>query len=80
MFLVLPYWPMKSPRCWEVPALSVMRGFRLFLFYGLALVMGLLWSAEAGYSLGLTVLLLACLVGVAALWWAQARALRQRRQ
>ncbi|MEY3913384.1 MAG: Tol-Pal system protein TolB, partial [Pseudomonadota bacterium] len=31
---------MKSPRCWEVPALSVMRGFRLFLFYGLALVMG----------------------------------------
>ena len=44
------------------------------------LIMGLLWSAEAGYSLGLTVLLLACLVGVAALWWAQARALRQRRQ
>ena len=43
------------------------------------LIMGLLWSAEQGYSLGLSVLLLACLIGVAALWWAQARALRQRR-
>jgi predicted MFS family arabinose efflux permease len=42
------------------------------------LLMGLLWSADKGYSLGLAVLLLACLVGVAALWWAQARALRQR--
>lgn len=42
------------------------------------LLMGLLWSADKGYSLGLVVLLLACLVGVAALWWAQARALRQR--
>jgi hypothetical protein len=43
------------------------------------LIMGLLWSADTGYSLGLAVLLLACLIGVAALWWAQARALRQRR-
>jgi hypothetical protein len=42
------------------------------------LIMGLLWSADQGYSLGLSVLLLLGLVGVAALWWAQARALRRR--
>jgi hypothetical protein len=34
-------------------------------------LMGLLWSTEAGYSLGLWVMLAASVVGVAALWSAQ---------
>jgi len=35
------------------------------------LLMGLLWSAEAGYTVGLWVMLAASVVGVAALWLAQ---------
>lgn len=38
------------------------------------LLMGLLWSAEAGYSVGLWVMLVASVVGVASLWLAQKNA------
>jgi hypothetical protein len=34
-------------------------------------LMGLLWSAEAGYTVGLWVMLTASVVGVSALWSAQ---------
>ncbi len=39
------------------------------------LTLGLLWSHEHGYSLGLGALLAASLLGTAALWMAQRRAL-----
>ena len=40
------------------------------------LILGLLWSPDGGYRLGLWCLLATALLGVAALWWAQAHALR----
>jgi len=37
----------------------------------------LLWSPEGGYTLGLWLMWGMCWMGIAALWWAQARALRR---
>jgi len=39
----------------------------------------LLWSPQGGYELGLRWVLLCSLLGVVALWLAQARALRSHR-
>ncbi|MEY2804573.1 MAG: hypothetical protein RL657_1909, partial [Pseudomonadota bacterium] len=45
---------------------------------GAPFLLGLLWSPEGGYALGLWLMWGTCLVGIAALWAAQARALGQR--
>ena len=42
---------------------------------GAPFLLGLLWSPHGGYALGLWIMWGMCLVGIAALWWAQARAL-----
>ncbi len=44
---------------------------------GAPFLLGLLWSPEGGYALGLWIMWGTCLVGIAALWAAQARALRR---
>jgi MFS family permease len=46
---------------------------------GAPFLLGLLWSPQGGYALGLWVMWFTCLVGIAALWWAQHRALHRRR-
>ena len=46
---------------------------------GAPFLLGLLWSPEGGYALGLWIMWGTCLVGIAALWAAQARALHGRR-
>ncbi len=45
---------------------------------GAPFLLGLLWSPEGGYALGLWLMWGTCLVGIAALWAAQARALGKR--
>ena len=44
---------------------------------GSPFLLGLLWSPDGGYTLGLWLMWGMCWVGIAALWWAQARALRR---
>jgi MFS family permease len=46
---------------------------------GAPFLLGLLWSPQGGYRFGLWVMWFTCLVGIAALWLAQQRALRRRR-
>ena len=45
---------------------------------GAPFLLGLLWSPQGGYALGLWVMWFTCLVGIAALWWAQHRAMLRR--
>ncbi len=45
---------------------------------GAPFLLGLLWSPEGGYTLGLWLMWGTCLLGIAALWAAQARALKRR--
>jgi MFS family permease len=44
---------------------------------GAPFLLGLLWSPQGGYALGLWVMWFTCWLGIAALWWAQHRALHR---